>query len=166
MEVKLCTIEGCQKKLRARGMCTTHYERERLKDPGVRAQRDEQLRRWKDSSKDHVLASSRQRSAGFSRDMVRALRVAQGSRCAVCAAMLVSGNKAHGECADHYETLHGSIVPNGTKGSTKHPRGLLCKTCNYALGLYERVQRPNGLRIAQYEDYLANPPVARLLLVA
>lgn len=43
--------------------------------------------------------------------------------------------------------------------------GLLCSACNVSLGMYEGWQRPAGLRIAQYEDYLQNPPVPRLRTV-
>lgn len=45
---------------------------------------------------------------------------------------------------------------------TGAPRGLLCFTCNRVLGSYENHQRPAGLRLQPYEDYLTNPPVSRL----
>jgi len=37
------------------------------------------------------------------------------------------------------------------------PRWLLCRACNQVLGVYEKWQRPAGLRIAQYEEYLKLP---------
>jgi hypothetical protein len=48
-----------------------------------------------------------------------------------------------GVCCDHYE-------PDGVKV----PRALLCQACNLSLGYYEKWQRPVGLVITPYEDYL------------
>lgn len=38
---------------------------------------------------------------------------------------------------------------------TKRPRALLCRACNLGLGYYEKWQRPAGLVIDPYDDYLA-----------
>jgi len=62
---------------------------------------------------------------------------------------MTSGVGVSGECADHCH-------------SAKKARGLLCATCNKVLGAYEKYQRPAGLLIAPYEQYLAMPPVTIL----
>lgn len=43
------------------------------------------------------------------------------------------------------------------------PRGLLCKPCNVGLGFYEKHQKPAGLLLPAYDEYLEKPPVSRLV---
>jgi hypothetical protein len=63
---------------------------------------------------------------------------------------------------DHYETRDGARVrpvrnARGAGKLTKHPRALLCPACNCGLSAYEweNGQRAAGMRISQYEDYIA-----------
>ena len=69
-------------------------------------------------------------------------RARQKGACAICTAPMTTDPKQRAvyECVDHsHET---GLV-----------RALLCATCNTALGLYEKRQRPAGLRIDVYEQY-------------
>jgi hypothetical protein len=97
----------------------------------------------------HARAKMRERHTGVSAELADRLREAQGGRCAICPAPMVPGKGPHGESADH---CHAS----------GEPRGLLCRTCNICLGFYEKRQRPQGLEIRLYEEYLQCPPVKRL----
>lgn len=110
--------------------------------------------------------ADRKSATGFSAELTAFCRSLQGGKCAICSVVLLTergqGRSAHGEQADHYESINGVIVPNETKGAKKHPRGLLCQGCNRALGIYEGSQRPAGLRIEPYEHYLFNYPTRGL----
>jgi hypothetical protein len=95
-------------------------------------------------------ARCRYRSTGFTPELVEQLRVAQGGKCAVCGVILLAGiRSAEQECADH----------DHTDGA---PRGLLCRTCNWTLGVYEKQLRDRGVVFAPLEDYLRSTPVSLL----
>lgn len=83
---------------------------------------------------------------GFTKALILELRAQQEGRCAICRVQLVPGRTDASECADH---CHVSL----------RPRGLLCFTCNKSLGHYEKIQRPRGLVLEPYDQYLARPPV-------
>ncbi len=94
---------------------------------------------WKVQSRNR----GREKLRGFTVHMVEQMREAQGGCCAICSRKMRTDNcKAmDGEQADHdHET--------GT------PRALLCRACNQALGFYEKWQKPAGLVIQVYDDYL------------
>ena len=86
----------------------------------------------------------RARRAGFFPGLVETLRAHQRGRCAICPAEIHPEVK-RSECADHCHT-------------SGKARGLLCLACNTGLGFYEKQQRPAGLVIGCYENYLQNPP--------
>lgn len=83
---------------------------------------------------------------GFTQAIEKELEKLQGNLCAICLVVLETGKKMRGRCRDHDH-------------ETGLPRGLLCMACNMSLGYYERSQRPAGLILEPYEQYLANPPV-------
>jgi Recombination endonuclease VII len=107
----------------------------------------QQVRAYRDRPEKIELRRQRNRAKHkfFPHELVALRRLEQEGRCAICPTVLDTnvrrGNLA-GEQADHNDV-------------TKQPRALLCGGCNRALGFYERHQRPAGLRIAQYEEYLA-----------
>jgi hypothetical protein len=90
------------------------------------------------------------RKAGFSDELENDLKIHQGETCGICGVKL-HGNGAFKLCCDH---SHNGFVP----------RGLLCHVCNVGLGFYEKYQKPAGLCIKPYEDYMTNSPVAQLEL--
>lgn len=99
---------------------------------------------------EHRLRMRAQRT-GVSVDHILRCRRKQGGKCGICpATMEADSNHGHSECIDHCHT-------------TGEARGLLCRACNLALGLYEKSQRPAGLRIEAYETYLDRPPFRRPL---
>ncbi len=82
----------------------------------------------------------------FTERLIEQLRAHQRGRCAICQVELTLGRVCDTrECADH---CHLSGLP----------RGLLCATCNFSLGMYERKQAPRGVCIAIYDRYLDLPP--------
>lgn len=93
--------------------------------------------------------------SGFSPELIVETRKLQHNRCCICRVAFGSDyrNKEH---KDHFEVLDGVRVSRKAKGSTKVPRGLLCGSCNSAIGAYETYQRPAGLIIRQYEEYLTS----------
>lgn len=79
---------------------------------------------------------------GYSLKIVLEMWAAQCGRCAICKIRMATGGKNHWSMARDHDH------------DTDAPRGLLCMSCNFALGIYEESQRRVGLRIQQYEDYL------------
>jgi hypothetical protein len=82
----------------------------------------------------------------------------QAGVCAICPRELDPSDRKLGCCGDHYETENGvRIKTTRKKGAQKHPRALLCQSCNSALGFYEAEngQRAAGLLIPVYEAYRA-----------
>ena len=79
---------------------------------------------------------------GFSPSIVAAMKLAQGGRCAICRVTLTEGNGASSMQRDHCHDCNS-------------PRGLLCSSCNFSLGHYEKYQHRNGLILEAYDRYLA-----------
>jgi hypothetical protein len=107
----------------------------------------------KEALKAYTEAYHRERFTGLSAALVAKLRVLQGGKCAVCTVRLRTAvgekRRPDGEQADHCH-------------ESNKPRGLLCRECNLSLGRYEAHQRPAGLVLQPYEDYLRYTPVMRL----
>ncbi len=175
-----CSYVGCEKDSRGKsGLCKTHYktEWERTKmSPESRARRraNRRARQKKRYASDpeyregvrlrvktkyatdaeyrtKVLSRERKRTTGCCPETAELLRVVQNGLCAVCPCVLTPEKKRGvvGEYADH---CHAS----------GQLRGLLCRTCNLALGGYERYQRSNGYVLAPFESYLNDPPARRV----
>lgn len=79
---------------------------------------------------------------GISSEDYDRILVAQNHVCAICKQGADGKKKAH---VDHDHT-------------SNEVRGVLCNLCNVGLGIYEKHQRPAGLRFTPYEEYLNNPP--------
>jgi len=73
---------------------------------------------------------------GWTVAMRDAALAAQGGVCAICPRVMTQVN------CDHQH-------------APKKPRALLCQACNISLGYYEKWQKPAGLNILAYDEYLA-----------
>lgn len=144
----------CGRKHFSRGVCQRCYEQ--LPDRKAK-RREKSLRIYHTVLKhdpthvEKVRADGRFRRTGFTPELLSKVRACQKDKCAICTLDLVldyqgAGCPAPTGCCDHDHATH-------------KPRGLLCRSCNLALGLYETRQRPQGLVIDAYENYLLNPPV-------
>lgn len=176
-----CGEPGCERAHRAKGLCFMHYQqkryRERLdvrEDFSRRAKsrrareearaRDAELkraRRARDPEK--AREEGRRRGSRPSQCLYRRqwatgmpvftalfLRSEQRGQCAICSVPMVAvRHKLNSENWDHCH-------------KSGQPRGLLCSACNTSLGVYEKSQRPAGLRLLAYEAYLISPPVSIL----
>ncbi len=133
---KFCGNEGCPYPLWKDGICRRCHK----KKEHVAIAIQPEAKRLK----------NRARKAGVSVDLIESLSKAQNNKCAICSVIMERNvNASWSECIDHcHETLKG--------------RGLLCRTCNHSLGLYENFQRKLGLIIEPYERYLDNPPCSLL----
>lgn len=160
--------EGCRQRERARqseydrlrrapGTEGAQKHRDHMREyarlPHVKARSRERMKEWaaRPEVAARIRAASRFRFSGFTAEITEKLRLAQSGLCAICTrTMRLGGKQPDSEAADHCHTL-------------RQPRGLLCSACNKALGVYEKHQRPAGLRLDAYEVYLANPPAKRIL---
>lgn len=96
-------------------------------------------------------AHNRFRTTGFTQELWDAAWLMQNGRCAICQCCLTTYHNPHVSkgpkmCADHDHAL-------------KRPRGILCSTCNKALGFFK--DSPDRLRAAI--AYLADPPLSVLV---
>lgn len=169
-----CAHEGCQEPARPKGpLCKKHHandyarrwaltdkgregsrSRERKNADKRKMQRAAHYRANKHLWKTKYRSTPEERRAwmyGLTVEQQEALRALQQGFCAICPTPLSEAKRRHanGECLDHCH-------------ETRTARGYLCSICNKALGFYEKHQRIAGLRIAQYEEYLANPPARQV----
>lgn len=110
--------------------------------------------KWQRENRDKTKRANRKhklRKIGFTPEMVDLLLERQEGACDICRRVLsLETHKIDSVQADHDH-------------ETKEARGLLCVACNTGLGYYEKHQRPQGLSIACYDVYLADPPTRRLV---
>lgn len=111
-EQSRCVVDGCGNRPRGKGLCGLHYQRDFNEDSNY--------------SRNY----SFKRKYGISLDQFRAKLEAQNYCCAVCARPIQEGN-----C--HIDHDH-ECCPGGPNAVTcgKCVRGILCKPCNMALGLF------------------------------
>jgi len=166
--MKLCNVEGCGLQHYSKGMCSRHYNRARFEDPEYRERINaRKRRRYAEDPAYRALCISRSvenhafhrekttrrqsewlgRQRGFTQALAYALWEHQRGRCAICEVSLQPGKR-----------VSPTRVARDHDHATGTARGLLCHVCNLALGWYESHQRPAGLRLAQYEAYLTDPP--------
>jgi hypothetical protein len=106
---------------------------ERRKDPKF-------VNYHKEYSKKRTIEDSRKK-VFFTADLEERLLRDQDGRCAICRVVFSGKKGASAKYRDHDHV-------------EKKPRGLLCGSCNLCLGHYEKQQKPAGLVIAPYEEYL------------
>ncbi len=152
-ETRVCTTEGCGQPLQCRGLCKSCYKKLTWRENHEARERAlaKHRRRYStdEAFRERMRELHRACNHGFPVGLSDLLRALQEGKCAICTRTMGRGKGAHTECADH---CHNS----------KEPRGLLCSSCNKSLGIYEKHQRPLGLRWDVYEQYLSNPPASRV----
>ena len=136
MSDRICTVRGCDKKAKAKGLCNTHYERRRLGldlAPPVRQyETGERLCKAPGCDKPRACSGTycpmhyyrprkRFNRYGFSDADFQALLAKQDGRCAVCQ---TTETKGIGWCLDHDHL-------------TQRVRGVLCDACNKGLGFLQ-----------------------------
>jgi len=81
---------------------------------------------WRKEHPESILASARKHKYGASKEQVKTMWAEQQGKCAVCGVdLLPLGRKTNSACLDHVHD------------TSKRLRGLLCKACNQALGLFK-----------------------------
>lgn len=169
--MKVCEFEGCGNKVRARGWCTSHYNRwKKYGDPGWVSDREGQKSRgvWKclQCSRELPLACFNKNGAnsfqprcirceadkrlsdkyGLSKDSWDALFERQGGCCAICKAIEPGGR-------GWWHTDHDHDCCPGENTCGRCVRAIICNQCNLAIGYVER-----HTNFADVLKYVANPP--------
>jgi hypothetical protein len=103
-----------------------------------------QMRAYRERNRDALLPKQRKRGSGFSDELFYATLSAQGGVCGICSVDLTGLERK----AIHADHCHES----------GHPRGVLCKKCNIALGGFN--DDPVVLKKAL--AYLENPPITKV----
>lgn len=129
--MRLCAVDGCDRKYRASGYCATHYNRERRKGGTLEQYSDEKIAAEKRRS---FLRSVK--DAGWTEERFIVFNYAQGGLCYLCSDVSYQNGQPMRLCMDHNH-------------ETGEPRGLLCQRCNQFLWFYED---PNMAKSA--ENYL------------
>jgi hypothetical protein len=133
---RTCTYEGCSEKYKAKGLCNTHYERQRLgldmTGPIRQYERGERLCKYPGCStpracsgtycqKHYMRPRKRLNRYGLTHETFLQMLASQGGRCPVCRTDAPAGV---GWCVDH-DHVTGQV------------RGILCDWCNQALGRFK-----------------------------
>lgn len=169
MDINVCFVPACTNAHYALGLCSTHYERHRAQKPRRLAWRKQYeagaefrkrtrkranlkyatdpdfRKKYRKQTRDRA-----RRKNGFTTELVEFLLDKQDAKCAICRIPIA-------EIGDHKGA--GSINCDHCH-VTNRPRGLLCRTCNLVLGKYEKFQKPAGLSIDPYDQYLERPPAS------
>ena len=123
-----CSVEGCEKPIASRGLCSSHYNK----------------KKWADGHRSPSVNAKSRRDAhlkhryGITGAEYDALLAAQDGKCAVCKQPPGANVRAHwgGKlCVDHCH-------------ETNTVRGLLCNDCNLAVG-YAKTEE-TALAVAEY----------------
>lgn len=139
MSVRICSIEGCNRKYKANGLCNTHNERRRLKvgttGPIRQYERGERLCKARDCDKPRTTSGEycpahyyrprkRLYRYGLTVEDFDRLLAEQGGRCRVCRTDTPGGARGPGWCVDH-DHVTGQV------------RGVLCGNCNSGIGMLQ-----------------------------
>jgi Recombination endonuclease VII len=134
---RTCTYEGCSEKYKAKGLCNTHYERQRLglemTGPIRQYERGERLCKFPGCStpracsgtycqKHYMRPRKRLNRYGLTHEQFEAILAGQRDRCAVCGTDTPKGSHGFGWCVDH-DHVTGQV------------RGILCGYCNQGIGV-------------------------------
>lgn len=147
-----CSTEGCTNCRMTALLCASCRKRERYAtDPAFRERELAKAKRWQSTERGREVnrAAARKytdKKQGWGDGLYGRCIYLQASRCGICRRPFETGMQQN---RDHDHT-------------TGKARGILCNSCNLCLGHYERQQRPVGLVIDCYDQYLAAPPVSRL----
>ena len=133
---RICTFEDCTEKHKAKGLCNTHYERQRLgldmTTPIRQYETGERLCKYPGCStpracsgtycqKHYMQPRKRLNRYGVTQEQFEVMLASQGGRCAVCQ---TSESKGIGWCVDHDHV-------------TQRVRGVLCDACNKGIGFLQ-----------------------------
>jgi len=136
MPQRTCSVDGCEKKYHANGLCNTHNERQRLGlslAPPVRQyERGERLCKAPGCDKPRACSGTycqthymrprkRLNRYGLTHEQFEAMLASQDGRCAVCQ---TPKTKGVGWCVDH-DHVTGQV------------RGILCDACNKGIGFLQ-----------------------------
>ena len=121
-QIRHCSVQGCERPSRKRGKCGSHYAH--AWNVANRERFNDNWRRWYYSGGD---VKTRTRRYGISQEEYEVLLEKQDGKCAICQ------RDYKAPCVDHDH-------------ETKKIRGLLCQTCNRALGQFN--DDPALLRVA------------------
>jgi hypothetical protein len=141
----LCVEDACDKPAHAKKRCANHYIRFwKANNPDKRYKKGPKSEEQKE--KDRAYARRVALKYGYKRtcftpELEQKMLLQQDGKCAICSVPFNGERTATSRCRDHDHV-------------EKRPRGILCRICNIALGYYEKCQRPAGLVIAPYEEYL------------
>lgn len=124
--MRVCSIEGCERKYRSSGYCATHYDQERRKGGTLEQYSDEKIAAEKVRAFQRCIEA-----AGWTEERFNALNYAQGGLCYLCGGTSYQNGNPIRLCMDHNH-------------ETGEPRGLLCRRCNQFLWYYEDVDRANA----------------------
>ena len=168
-----CSFEGCGRDVRSKGLCTGHYAQQSrgrqltpLRPTGARMVRDEQGRKhcgrcttWKpvhefgrnkaqaDGLNGYCASCHRfvglLNRYGLTPEQHAQMLAAQGGGCAIC------GSASAGVRSLHVDHDH-ACCPESGRSCGKCVRGLLCDSCNLAIGK----MNDDAARLRRAADYL------------
>lgn len=99
------------------------YDKQRYANSAEqREKRKARTRAWNALNKERVRISNRCRKYGMTPEEIESLRKSQNNQCAICEVQFDDADRTTAMCVDHSHV-------------TRKIRGLLCNTCNRALGL-------------------------------
>lgn len=139
-EIRLCSYEGCTAELECKGLCGYHYRKKRYaENPEVRLRNNKLGQDWHRKHADRYRTKTwiyrLKARYGLSLDQYNQLLLSQQGGCAICGQQSTLQRRLD---VDHNH-------------KTGKVRGLLCNTCNQAMGVAK--DSPDLLRkMAAYLD--------------
>ena len=139
MTDRICAVEGCSKESKAKGLCNTHYERQRLGldlAPPIRQyETGERLCKYIGCDKPRACSGTycqkhymrprkRLNRYGLTHEQFEVMLEAQDGRCAICRTDTPKGSGGFHWCVDH-DHVTGQV------------RGILCGHCNQGIGMLQ-----------------------------
>jgi hypothetical protein len=139
MTGRTCSVEDCEEKYKAKGLCNTHYERQRLglslTLPIRQYETGERLCKAPDCDNQRACSADlcamhyqrlrkRLNRYGLTHEQFEAMLTAQGGCCAICRTDAPKGSGGFHWCVDHDH-------------ATGLVRGILCGHCNQGIGMLQ-----------------------------
>jgi len=116
--------------------CNAEDARRRRENPDERHRQVLASRDWKLRNPEKVSAQCRRRMYGISDETFKDMFRDQQGKCPICGILLAKTCKANTPFVDHDHT-------------TKKVRGILCRSCNFGLGLFKD-DLANLIKAAEY----------------